>query len=248
MITELKELGLTEYEIRVYTTLLKLGTAKGGEICRKSGVPHGKTYVALTQLADKGLITVLPMKPKLFKIIDPKKAIQFLKNKKIKEIDEVSNSILSSLKELKVTKKEEVHEKIEIKAGFEASYEYFHNIAKGAKKEVLLISRGEKVPYYTILDAKKIINRKIDFKFIIYEFNGNRKYVKRLYDLGINLRYYPTGDFALVVKDRKECFLSVRNPNNVNDRITIYFSDEVISRALAEYFYAIWKKAKPIKF
>lgn len=247
MIEELKKLGLTEYEIKVYTTLIKLGTAKGGEICRKSGVPHGKTYVALTQLSDKGLITVLPMKPKLFKIIDPKKAIESLKNRRIKEIDKLSNSILTSLKELKIPKKEEVHEKIEIKAGFEAVYEYFHIMTKEARKEVLLISRGEKVPHQTLIDGKRLVDRKIDFKFIVYEFNGNRKYVKRLYDLGINLRYYPTGEFALVVMDRKECLLVVRNPININDRVTIYFKDNVISKALAEYFYAVWKKAKPIK-
>jgi sugar-specific transcriptional regulator TrmB len=248
MIEELKKLGLTEYEIRVYETLLKLGTAKGGEIFRKSGVPHGKTYVALIQLADKGLITVLPLKPKQFKVTDPKMAIKILIEKKMQELISYEKILSTSIKTIKTEEKEEAKGKLEIVAGFEESFEYFHKMSITAKKELLLISKGEKVPYKTYVDVKRLVSSGVDFKFIIFEFDGNRDLIKTFVDLGANVRYYPAGEISFIIKDREECLIAVRNPRDTKDRVNIYLKDKAISNALAEYFYVIWGKAKPVKF
>lgn len=72
--------------------------------------------------------------------------------------------------------------------------------------------------------------------------------MKKFIDLGYNIRYYHTSQFSMFVKDREESFLVVRNPKDMKDRISIHFRDEAISGTLADYFYVVWKKAKPIKF
>jgi DNA-binding MarR family transcriptional regulator len=54
------KLGLTEYEARIYSVLVKLGPKKAGEISFFSKVPRPKTYGALRELQRKGLIEVLP--------------------------------------------------------------------------------------------------------------------------------------------------------------------------------------------
>ena len=46
----LEKIGLTKNESIVYTTLLKLGISKTGEILKKSGLNSGKIYEILESL------------------------------------------------------------------------------------------------------------------------------------------------------------------------------------------------------
>lgn len=64
--SELKFAGLTEYESKIYLSLLESGPSTGGKIAKRSRVPHGKTYESLGSLADKGFVTSVPLKPKVF--------------------------------------------------------------------------------------------------------------------------------------------------------------------------------------
>ena len=54
---QLKEIGLTPNQAFLYTTLTKLGTAKAGEIIKKTGFHRNLVYVALQELLDKKLIS-----------------------------------------------------------------------------------------------------------------------------------------------------------------------------------------------
>ena len=52
----LENIGLTSYEIRSYTTLLKEGEINASEISEKSSVPYSKIYEVLGVLEEKGWI------------------------------------------------------------------------------------------------------------------------------------------------------------------------------------------------
>ena len=60
---DLRTIGLTEYEIGIYLTLIKEGPLTGTNLCKLSGVPHGKTYVSSLSLQKKGFITIIQEKP-----------------------------------------------------------------------------------------------------------------------------------------------------------------------------------------
>src|SRR3989338_3643963 len=57
MLDELKIIGLSENEARVYLALLELGSATAQEISRKSGIKRATPYVQLEALAELGLVT-----------------------------------------------------------------------------------------------------------------------------------------------------------------------------------------------
>ena len=63
---DLKLLGLTDYEEKVYITLAKSGKSSAGEISRESNVPYGKIYVILEKLEAKNLVNIIPEKTKKF--------------------------------------------------------------------------------------------------------------------------------------------------------------------------------------
>jgi sugar-specific transcriptional regulator TrmB len=52
----LEHVGLTSYEIRTFTSLLKSGQVNASELSQKSGVPYSKIYEVLGLLEEKGWI------------------------------------------------------------------------------------------------------------------------------------------------------------------------------------------------
>jgi len=62
----LRRLGLTEYEARIYLTLMKMGPKKASEISFFGQVPRTKAYGTIRELERKGLLQVIPGKPELY--------------------------------------------------------------------------------------------------------------------------------------------------------------------------------------
>ena len=57
MLSELIQLGLTNGEVRIYLSLLKLGSSKVGSIVKDSRVSYSKVYDVLERLITKGLVS-----------------------------------------------------------------------------------------------------------------------------------------------------------------------------------------------
>jgi sugar-specific transcriptional regulator TrmB len=62
-VRKLMEHGLTEYQARVYLTLLDLGAATASQISLMSKVPRTRIYTTMQQLHQKGLVQILPETP-----------------------------------------------------------------------------------------------------------------------------------------------------------------------------------------
>src|SRR6267143_3905493 len=62
-VRKLMEHGLTEYQTRVYLTLLDLGAATASQISPLSKVPRTRIYATMQQLHQKGLVQILPETP-----------------------------------------------------------------------------------------------------------------------------------------------------------------------------------------
>ncbi len=81
-IESLRELGLTEGEIKVYLALISLGENTSGPIVDESGVSISKVYTILDRLARKGLVShIVKRKTKYFKAADPNRLLTFLLEK-----------------------------------------------------------------------------------------------------------------------------------------------------------------------
>ncbi len=81
----LEELGLTPGEIKVYLALIGLGESTTGPIVAESEVSVSKVYAILERLAEKGLVShILKRQTKYFKAADPKRLLDFLREKQSK--------------------------------------------------------------------------------------------------------------------------------------------------------------------
>ena len=81
----LENLGLSKGEIKVYLTLLELGTTKVGKIIEKSGLASSAVHNSINSLKDKGLISCIKKgKINLYQAVPPKQLISFVEDKKKK--------------------------------------------------------------------------------------------------------------------------------------------------------------------
>ena len=109
--SQLKELGLTDNEVRIYLILLKQGMQNPSEISQKLGLHRGYIYDALERMQEKELInSILKNNKKYFQATSPENLIELLKLKL-----ENLQKILPDLKRIMEITKEET--KVELHKG-----------------------------------------------------------------------------------------------------------------------------------
>ena len=96
-----QEIGLANSEINVYTTLLKTGSIRVGELMRELSLHRSRVYEAINRLSDKGLVSyVIKNNIKYFEAADPDNLIAYLEEQKQK-LNEKEDSIKKIIPELK---------------------------------------------------------------------------------------------------------------------------------------------------
>ena len=93
----LEKVGLTSYEIRAYTALLKVGESNASEVTQNSGVPYSKIYEILGTLEDKGWIGSDDARPTKYFAKAPSNALETSKQNSDTIFTENKNVILSEL-------------------------------------------------------------------------------------------------------------------------------------------------------
>jgi len=89
-ILEFVSIGFTRYEASLYVALVSLGPSSYNDLIEECDVPYGQFYVIVDQLVQKGLVEVLPGRPKVYQCISPNLAIG-------KYLNESKERILRSL-------------------------------------------------------------------------------------------------------------------------------------------------------
>ncbi len=103
----LLRLGFTEAEARVYTELLRKGTATAGELARLTRHSRPQVYEILEKLQHRGLVESHPARPVRFRALDPVLALPALTSQKRRELEVVEKALLRILPELWNTRSSE---------------------------------------------------------------------------------------------------------------------------------------------
>ncbi len=93
----LEKIGLTSYEIRTFSSLLKTGELTASDLSQKSGVPYSKIYEVLGILEEKGWIGSDDSRPTKYFAKSPATGIETTKQKMESEFKENRNIILNEL-------------------------------------------------------------------------------------------------------------------------------------------------------
>ena len=139
---DLNKLGLTNGEARVYLSLLKLGSAKVGEIVKDSTISYSKVYDVLQRLSIKGLASqIIVENIKRFNAVEPYRLHEYIKRKE-EELDTqkgIIDKIIPQLAEYARDNRNKKKSSAEIfigDSGLRTAYEIlFNNISTRKKKK-----------------------------------------------------------------------------------------------------------------
>lgn len=157
MFEELKEIGLTENEIQIYITLLKLGTSTPAQIAEKTGFSRSYVYDALQRLLEKEIINSIYIKNKKnFQATNPKHLQELIKSK-LEKIELVIPQLLEFIKPLK----EEIH--VELHKGKYVYKTLLRDITSSIKNNDEILIYGINDEILSKLDSHYLTYLKIYF-------------------------------------------------------------------------------------
>ncbi len=93
----LDKIGLTSYEIRTFSSLLKAGELTASDLSQKSGVPYSKIYEVLGSLEEKGWVGSDDSRPTKYLAKSPATALETTKQRFDSEFKDHQNVVLNEL-------------------------------------------------------------------------------------------------------------------------------------------------------
>lgn len=195
IVEKLKELGLNEYQSKVYLALLKKYPATGYEISKISNIPQSRAYDTLKALENMHIAIASNTKPITYTPIKPKELTKRIKRK----IDSTIDFLEKKLPDVKEDYTEPI---ITIRSRIKIIDKVIE-IIKSAKKTIYLAVWGQDFKYIEnhIIDA---YNRGIEIKIVQYDdFVCNFGTVFKHSGVKM-LEHYPSGRFIFLSIDNSE--------------------------------------------
>jgi HTH-type transcriptional regulator, sugar sensing transcriptional regulator len=231
---QLRDVGLTENESKVYLALLELGPSNAGLISKKSGLHRRVVYDILDRLIKKGIIGYIIMNGvKLFQASDPERIMEILKEKEANLIE-----ILPAMNALyKKTRESEGTNFYKGRRGFKTIFEDQLNTGK----EIFIIGASplayEVLPFYFKWYDKRRVEKKLKVKII---FNKTEKKIKVPYS---DIRYLPkkySSDVAINIYGDKIAILLW----NKESPLAVVIKNKLFVKGYKQYFDFLWSIAQ----
>lgn len=246
--------GLTEYQARVYLTLLDLGTATASQIPPLSRVPRTRIYATMQQLHEKGLVEILPESPLRYKAAPFADFLRSIADDHRSRAAQIESSVETQAREFAILARAEP----ETRGRFEAIYgrrnvrERLIKMYDMAEKEIFGIGTPRSPGRIMRAFGPNIIEKSqqgVSLKYAYRFTPENREDVKVLLRYG-EVRHI---DFMMPVYmhavDGKEFLMSHPIPDDDSfykgDDIAIWTDDAAIARAMSQMAERIWETGTP---
>jgi sugar-specific transcriptional regulator TrmB len=240
-----RDLGFGEYESKLLSSFVKLKTAEVKELSLDSGVPRNKLYSIVKKLEDDGVIGLVSVEPKKYKLIN----LDGFVEEKIREKEE-------KLKKLK--KRFENIDKIEVDEKFVFSLikgqktimNKIVEINKVATKEIFGVQRNWKYWGEGIRMMEKVVKRGVDVRLIGLVNEETIERVNEWKKTGAKIRVFDKkfGEYPLrfSVFDSKYARITIGKPEikDSKDYITIWSDSKPLVRMLRNQFLEMWKQSE----
>lgn len=234
---ELKSLGLTNNEIKIYLALLKHGIGHPTKLAEITGLHRSYIYDALERLLEKGLVNSI--------LIENKKGYQAVAPRALREIFEVKmrqlDSIIPKLSSLSKTTDEET--KIELYRGKGVYKTLIKDLISCFKKNdvVYILGLNEAVvktvepiyleQYFNIIRDKNVKEK------IIIATGGKKLKNPNLFYKELDSRYI--GEVSIVIHNSRIFFFTWGDPYYL-----IVIDSQKISEGYIKQFNLLWKIAQ----
>jgi len=248
----LMKLGLTEYEARIYTILVKMGQQTASELSFLGKVPRSKIYGSAKNLEAKGFVKIIPTKPERYTAVSPTKVLLPLLDKLVEDNErcrKVLETLAKSYESSKFIHLEEpyVLQELLTVQGRENVQNRISKMIDDARDSIFIVTssngaiRVHKL-YYEAFE--KVTERNIGIRIIAPRTSENESALKELKEI-VKVK---TTDLPLpryVCMDTKEIFFVEARPDDHNIRegrdVGSWTSDSLLVKIHRESFLKLWQ-------
>lgn len=203
----LKSLGLTVYEIKTFKALLEASSLTADQIHVVTDIPTPRIYDTIDSLEKKGLVRVIPGRPKKFECIDPNigldNFLSQLKEEYEKDLDKITKTT-NTLKTVLGNSYYESHYKIQpdellqAYSSLDEMQSKTSNIIENAKEEVCIFTNV----FYWFDEVKvaieKVLSRSVSVRVIMSMLDSkSKKIASLLAQMGASVRELPEDSFSI---------------------------------------------------
>jgi len=240
----LENAGLSGNEVKVYYSLLNLGSALAGEITKKSGVNRTNVYDSLTRLTGRGLVSfVVKSNRKYFEAASPQRIVKYLEEeeKVIQSKKKLVEDILPDLEKRRKLSKEP--QEATIYSGRKGLKSVAEEVLKTKKEMLAFGAEGKFVELFTDYALQWHMRRgklKIPVKIIYNEKIRKTKSKAKfpILQMKFNSSVHDTPSTTWIFGDRVAIVVWSEQPV-----ITLIRSKEV-AKSYKQFFDILWKDSK----
>lgn len=243
--------GLTGNEIKVYLSLIELGSVSAGEVIKKAGLHRAATYDAIERLLEKGLVSyVIKAHRKYFEAASAKRLIDVVERQedKLKAEKNTLLDLIPILESKRSLAKEP--QEVTVFKGNKGLKSIFQDWLE-EKKEILVIGayteEAESLKYHMKYTLPGFHNRRIKQKQIM----------KYIFPQQSILRAKQLAEYAYTpVRILKVPFASLTSIQIYGDKtaIIVWLADPIgivirsaeVAKSYRDYFEVLWNISQPI--
>ena len=245
----LEKIGLSKAEIKVYISLLELGSVPSGKIVKETDFRKSTVYESIRRLHEKGLVSyVIKEGMKYFEATEPERIIDFIQEqkRKLNETETQAKELILELKKGFDTLKP--HAEAHVLVGVEGFKTMRRDVLRNSKGEHLLIGaisrENEVMPGFFEEWNRQRKKKKIKIKILHKESAKEKLMVKKEF-MG---RYFETK--FLPEEIESPAIINIYGDRVVdvlwkkNYPICFMLMNKEIADSYRKYFYYLWKLAK----
>jgi len=256
----LRSFGLTQYEVKAYITLLRLGTSTAEKLSEIGNIPLPRVYDTMEELQRKGFVLTSKTRPKKFKPVSPKKSLKHFVDIKKKEFEQrvkdlkknVRKSVnaLSKIQPLEVGEEKWTIWTTEKRKNIQ---KILDEQEKLAKKEILIFAGDMSWLPERINNIKGALKRGVKIRVIIREpYNSEDviKYIKDIKKRGVIIKTGHDGLIRGEIIDNKNALIAIKTQKKTTDvdfkpsYELMIFENPVMVNVFKENFEFWWKNLK----
>lgn len=250
-LSDLKKVGLTQGEIKIYSALLELGETTRTELAKKSGVSPSKIYDVANRLLEKGIISIVKKDGVThFSAANPERLKDFIefKEAEIKKEKEVVTNILPLL--LSKYELTEHGTDIDVFYGWDGMKTVYNDLARtlgrGDVNYVFGASQGKNEKqadiffsqYYTKMEEKGY-KTKIIFNEDVRKNKERTDYFVKSKRHEVRFLHQETFTEINLYRDTVLFIMLLTKP------IVIRIKNKEAADSFRKFFETLWKQAKP---
>lgn len=246
--SHLKEAGLTDGEVRVYLSLLEMGSVSTGPLIEHAKISRSIVYQILDKLIEKGLVSYITKENiKYYQAAQPQKILEYIEKREeqLKESKEKVEELLPQLLSKQNSVRQSEAAMYYGLKGIQTAYEHIYTkLSKGDEFCFLGVPPNEPVQQniYWEKDHKKRIKAGIKCKLLFNRGTPKEIIIDRNSYKWCDARIMPTATQtpAMIMTYKDTTLIILQEPS----AIAVEIINQEITSSFQSYFDEFWKKAK----